>query len=91
VQKQQTANLRVAASSPQGLGMACDRQTLNQRVAGSIPASPIQKCGFSGNSDQQLASGLLLSEEIDPDLERVIWRWSELSVELKQAIVRMIS
>ena len=47
------------------------------------------------NTDSQeisenLVSGLFFDSEIDPDLKVIIERWPELSVELRQAIIKMI-
>jgi len=45
----------------------------------------------SGNSENQnLVSGLFFALENDPDLKLIIEKWSELSVELRRAIVKMI-
>ena len=42
----------------------------------------------SGN--QELVSGLFSKSEIDADLKLIIERWDGLSVELRQAIVKMV-
>ncbi len=51
--------------------------------------------GEAKNADSQqisknLASGLFLDSEIDPDLKLIIEHWPRLSAELRQAIVKMI-
>jgi hypothetical protein len=43
----------------------------------------------SESQKQKLAPSLFLDSEIDPDLKTVIEHWQRLSVELRQAIVKM--
>ena len=44
----------------------------------------------SESQNQKLASSLFSDLENDPDLRLIVERWSELSVELRQAIGRMV-
>ena len=49
--------------------------------------------GKSGDKSENpnLVSGLFSKSEIDADLRTVIERWDGLSVDLRQAIVKMVS
>ncbi len=42
------------------------------------------------SENPNLVSGLFFESEIDADLRTVIERWDELSVELREAIVKMM-
>ena len=68
---------------------------------GSNPSSPIKQTvenkevtetdkPSSNPPNQKLVSGLFLDSEIDPDLKVIIEHWPNLSVELRQAIVKMV-
>ncbi len=48
------------------------------------------KNGDNPNSDKNLALSLFLDSEIDPNLRLIVERWPELSVEFRQAIVKMV-
>jgi hypothetical protein len=54
------------------------------------PSLSTQKSGFSLHGDEQLVSSLFSALKNDPDLRFIIERWSELSVELRLAIIKMI-
>ena len=57
----------------------------------SLKTKHLQKAD-TGQSDaeRELAEILFLKSELDEDLKLLIERWPNLSVELKQAIVRMM-
>jgi hypothetical protein len=42
------------------------------------------------SQNQKLASSLFSESEIDPDLRAVVEVWPNLSIELRQAIVKMV-
>ena len=78
-----------------------EQLTLNQPVTGSSPVSPsIQtpenkelaesKTDTANRQSQNLAPSLFLDSELDADLRVIVERWPELSVELRQAIVKMV-
>ena len=77
-----------------------EQLTLNQRVTGSNPVSPIQnssilpqKGDFSQRSQQgdaQHVRSMFSASENDADLKLLLERWPELSVELRQAIVKIV-
>ncbi len=73
----------------------------NPLVEGSNPSGPIKQHpenkavtetdGPSSESPNQfLVSDRFLESEIDPDLKLIIEHWPKLSVELRQAIVKMV-
>ena len=48
------------------------------------------KTPISSNSEEQLVDFLFLESELDADLKQIIACWPALSVELRQAILKMI-
>ena len=74
-----------------------EQLTLNQQVAGSSPASLITQAPENkrvtktdeqnSESEKKKLAEILFSES---DLQRVVKGWPKLSVELRQAIVRMV-
>ncbi len=64
--------------------------TLNQRVTGSSPVSPIQKRGFSQQGDKKLVSGLFSALENDPDLAQLVKAWPKLPEHIKTAIKALV-
>jgi hypothetical protein len=76
-----------------------ERQVLSRE--GRSPVSPITQVvenkplattdkPDSNTEKQNLVSGLFSALENDPDLRLIAGRWPKLSVELRQAIVRMV-
>ena len=59
------------------------QRTENPYVGGSNPLLPIKKAGFAAKSSKSLRGS-------DPDLQIVVERWPDLSLELRQAIARMV-
>jgi len=64
--------------------------TINQRVTGSSPVSPIQKRGFSQQCDKLLVSALLSANKNEPVLKMIIEKWQKVPIELCKEIVRMV-
>jgi len=58
-------------------------------VVGSNPTGPTQKRGFSPSQEKILRKSCFSEKEIDADLQLLIERWPGLSVELRQAILRI--
>jgi len=80
--------------------LSCSR-TSNPKVAGSSPAGRVSQPPenktvtetdkpSTESPKQKLAPSLFSNLEIDPDLRLIIDRWQTLSVELRQAIVKMV-
>jgi hypothetical protein len=74
---------------------------LNPKVTGSSPPRRITqtsenkrvtnpKADSINRQSENLVSGLFSDSEIDADLKLIIERWPEISVDLQQAIVRMV-
>ena len=63
---------------------------VNQFPEGSKPCVKVSRTKISETSGQQLVSGLFSDSEIDPDLKFIIEHWPRLSVELRQAVVKMV-
>ena len=83
------------------LAQLAEQLTLNQRVTGSSPVSPIIQTVVnkevseadkpsSKAQKQNLAQILFSKVENDEDLKIIIECWPKLSVELRSAIVKMV-
>ena len=77
------------------------RVTGGHEVAGSSPVAPIRqppenkevtipKADTDNRHSENLVSGLFLESENAPDLKLVMQSWPRLSIELAQAIVKMV-
>ena len=83
------------------LAQLAEQLTLNQRVVGSIPSSPIKKplenkevtkarSKYDSTKNQNLVSGLFFNSEFDADLKLIIEQWPELSVEVRNIVIQII-
>ena len=81
VLEHRTVDPKVEGSSPFGL----DPQSAGNTALTKARNKP------DSAENQELVSGLFFEQEIEADLRKVIDRWSEISPELRDAILKLVS